>query len=196
MSAFDVISLSRFESFGGFAEGYSFDDFQCPLNEEVETFLKRKALQSEKLGGSRSYLVLRNDELLGYFTLVLKSFSVPDAVLSKSNRKLISRFARLDAKSGCYHAAVYLIAQIGKNFAIAADRRIKGRELLSLAFDKLRIAQDAVGGKLVMVEREFERPALLEFYNANNFKSWNRRADEGDGVIYDQMLCVLEPNAN
>ena len=28
-----VISLRQFESAGGLAEGYSFEDFSCPLNE-------------------------------------------------------------------------------------------------------------------------------------------------------------------
>jgi len=36
-------------------------------------------------------------------------------------------------------------------------------------------AQALVGGKPVLVERETDRPKLLDFYRANNFKSWNIR---------------------
>jgi len=33
---------------------------------------------------------------------------------------------------------------------------------------------------------------LLEFYNANGFKSWNGRYDKKDKVQYDQMIHVIE----
>ena len=45
-----VISLRQFESAGGLAEGYSFEDFSCPLNEEVQDFLQKKAVHSLHLG--------------------------------------------------------------------------------------------------------------------------------------------------
>lgn len=52
-------------------------------------------------------------------------------------------------------------------------------------------AQALVGGKPVLVERETDRPKLLDFYRANNFKSWNTCHSARDGVTYDQMLCNL-----
>ncbi len=90
-------------------------------------------------------------------------------------------------------AAIYLIAQIGKNFAIEEDARIEGKALLELALEKLRSAQTI---KLVLVEREADRPKLLDFYKDRGFKSWNERYDKGDGVKYDQMIRVLEPVAD
>ena len=39
---------------------------------------------------------------------------------------------------------------------------------------------------------EADRAKLLEFYNANGFKSWNGRYDKKDQVQYDQMIRVLE----
>ena len=60
------------------------------------------------------------------------------------------------------------------------------------ALDKLRKAQRLVGGKLVLVEREADRPKLLDFYNTCGFKSWNGRYDKKDQVQYDQMIRVLE----
>ena len=35
---------------------------------------------------------------------------------------------------------------------------------------------------------EADRAKLLEFYNANGFKSWNGRYDKKDQVQYDQMI--------
>lgn len=168
------------------------DAFRCPVNPEVEEFLKRKAMQSSRLGASVTYLVGgAGHALLGYFTLLLKSFRIGADGLSSANRRLVSRFAELDGETGCYNAAVYLIAQLGKNFAVAERARIDGSILLKLAFKILRRAQSLVGGKLVLVEREMDRPKLLDFYRANNFRSWNVRHSERDGVTYDQMLCNL-----
>ena len=130
--------------------------------------------------------------VLGYFTLVLKPFTVHESKLSKSNVRMISRFAERNDETHTFTATVYLIAQIGKNYAIDEDRRISGKDLLNLAFDKLRAAQDLVGGKMVMVEREADRDKLHSFYAANGFKSWNARFDKRDNVQYDQMIRALE----
>lgn len=166
--------------------------YRCPVNPEVEDFLKRKAMPSSRLGASVTYLVSDSSHaLLGYFTLLLKSFRIGASGLSSSNRRLVARFAELDEETGCYNAAVYLIAQLGKNFGIPEHARMDGSILLKLAFKILRRAQSLVGGKLVLVEREADRPRLLDFYRANNFRSWNVRHSKRDGVTYDQMLCNL-----
>ena len=166
--------------------------FSCPVNAEVENFLKTKAFQSSRLSASQTYLVCndRTGLLLGHFTLLLKTYTVKATSLSSSNRRLVSRFAEEDA-AGNFNAAVYLIAQIGKNFAIAKENQIKGGDLLARAEDEFRSIKKRVGGKLVMVERECDRPKLLDFYNMNGFKSWTTRRNAKDGVIYDQMFAVL-----
>lgn len=186
-----VISLRQFESAGGLSDGYAFEDFSCPLNAEVQDFLRKKAVHSLHLGASMTYLVYNNKTscLLGYFTLVLKSFSIEKGKLSKTKCRLIERFADVDKDR--YTAAVYLIAQIGKNFALDDEERISGDELLKLAFEKLYSARELVGGKLVLVERDMKSPELVKFYTRWNFQSWNARHDDKDGVDYDQMLCVL-----
>ena len=168
--------------------------FAVPLNSEVEDFIRKKALQATKLKSSISYLVIDEDlaDVVGYFTLLVKPFTIQAASLSSKNRRLIARFAEENTEAGDYTASVYLIAQIGKNYAIEEQLQISGGDLLNMALDKLRAAQDLVGGKLVLVEREADRAKLLEFYNANGFKSWNGRYDNKDQVQYDQMIRVLE----
>lgn len=168
--------------------------FAVPLNSEVEDFIRKKALQATKLKSSISYLVIDEDlaDVVGYFTLLVKPFTIQAASLSSKNRRLIARFAEENTEAGDYTASVYLIAQIGKNYAIEESLQISGGDLLNMALDKLRAAQDLVGGKLVLVEREADRAKLLEFYNANGFKSWNGRYDKKDQVQYDQMIRVLE----
>ena len=168
--------------------------FAVPLNSEVEDFIRNKALQATKLKSSISYLVIDEDlaDVVGYFTLLVKPFTIQAESLSSKNRRLIARFAEENTEAGDYTASVYLIAQIGKNYAIEEPLQISGGDLLNMALDKLRAAQDLVGGKLVLVEREADRAKLLEFYNANGFKSWNGRYDKKDQVQYDQMIRVLE----
>lgn len=168
--------------------------FAAPLNSEVEDFIRNKALQATKLKSSISYLVIDEDlaDVVGYFTLLVKPFTIQAASLSSKNRRLIARFAEENTEAGDYTVSVYLIAQIGKNYAIEEPLQISGGDLLNMALDKLRAAQDLVGGKLVLVEREADRAKLLEFYNANGFKSWNGRYDRKDQVQYDQMIRVLE----
>ena len=168
--------------------------FAVPLNSEVEDFIRKKALQATKLKSSISYLVIDEDlaDVVGYFTLLVKPFTIQAASLSSKNRRLIARFGEENTEAGDYTASVYLIAQIGKNYAIEEPLQISGGDLLNMALDKLRAAQDLVGGKLVLVEREADRAKLLEFYNANGFKSWNGRYDKKDQVQYDQMIRVLE----
>ena len=164
--------------------------FSCPLNSEVEDFLWNKALTSLKLSASQTYLVIDDETnlIVGYYTLVLKAYTVSGARLSSANRRLISRFAEEDA-AGNFHAAVYLIAQIGKNFANGSQ--IEGDSLLGLALDEFRAVKARIGGKLVMVERESDRPKLFSFYTKNGFKSWTSRTNEKDGMVYDQMFAVL-----
>ncbi len=168
--------------------------FSCPLNKEVESYLKdaSKAVQSSCMPSSVTYLAFdsRTNDLLGYFTLMMKAYSVRSDALNSANKRLISRFSEIDA-SGNFTAAVYLIAQIGKNFALPEEDQVEGSELLMAAMDVFCETKSAIGGKLVMVEREVDRPKLLEFYNDNGFKSWTTRRNAKDGMVYDQMFAVL-----
>ena len=168
--------------------------FAVPMNAEVEDFIRNKALQATKLKSSISYLVVDEDlaDVLGYFTLLVKPFTIQSKQLSSKNRRLIARFSEENAETGDYTASVYLIAQIGKNYSIQEELQMSGNDLLNLALDKLRAAQDLIGGKLVLVEREADREKLLKFYCDNGFKSWNGRYDKKDQLQYDQMIRVLE----
>ena len=168
--------------------------FSIPLNKEVEDFIRNKALQATKLKSSITYVLVDEDiaEVIGYFTLLVKPFTIPASCLSSTNRRLISRFSEVNEETGNYTASVFLLAQIGKNYAIQRQYQVSGRDLLEVALDKLRAAQDLIGGKLVLIERETERMKLHDFYNANGFKSWNSRYDKNDNVQYDQMIRVIE----
>ena len=141
LSVIDILTYSRIAGEDRLLQVLS--DFVCALNPEVERFLKEKAEQYAKLKASVTYLVVDSSTgvVLGYFTLVLKPFSIHKDKLSSNNRRLISRFAELNERTGEYTAALYLIAQVGKNFALPEPERISGKELIDLALEKLRAAQ-------------------------------------------------------
>ena len=67
-----TFSLLEYEANIG-AEGLKefLDTYSCPINPEVEDFLKRKAVTSARLSSSQTYLVCSDEtgELLGYYTL-------------------------------------------------------------------------------------------------------------------------------
>ena len=170
------LSIWRIDKFaktvGEAALSSTLSGFAVPMNTEVEDFIRNKALQATKLKSSISYLVVDEDlaDVLGYFTLLIKPFTIQAKQLSSKNRRLIARFSEENSETGDYTASVYLIAQIGKNYSIQEELQISGNDLLNLALDKLRAAQDLIGGKLVLVEREADRDKLLKFYIDNGFK--------------------------
>lgn len=192
VSLFTLLDIERTLGADKLAEVVS--RFSCPVNSDVEDYLKnpKRAVNSSRMSSSVSYLVLNSQtsDLLGYFTLMMKAYSVEAKQLSSKNRRLVERFSQVN-RQGIFVVPVYLIAQLGKNFALPKEKQIAGVDLLKLALDRFSNVKKEVGGKLVMVEREVNRPKLLEFYNKNGFKSWTRRINKKDGVEFDQMFAVV-----
>ena len=174
------LSVWRIDKFakkvGEAALSSTLSSFAVPLNSGVEDFIRNKALQATKLKSSISYLVVDEDlaDVIGYFTLLVKPFTIQAMRLSSKNRRLIARFSEERTETGDYTASVYLIAQIGKNYAIDEKLQISGGDLLDMALDKLRAAQDLVGGKLVLIERE---------QIASNCLSFTTKTDSSRGIV-------------
>ena len=65
-------------------------NFSCPLNEDVEHFLKQTALTNQRMGISRTSLIYTNDKpeplLLGYYSLALQVLDLSN-ISSKTMRK-------------------------------------------------------------------------------------------------------------
>lgn len=83
-------------------------DFSCPLNPDVEKFLKHTAIEFSKQGISSTYLVMasykNNYVLAGYYTLSNKFFCIDkEAFPSKNLRNRIKKFAQYDPKIGRAH---------------------------------------------------------------------------------------------
>ena len=163
-------------------------NFTCPLNLDVEHFLKATALHNQIMHISRTKLVTlpTSDKLtlVGYYSLALQVLDL-DRITSNSLRKKITGFKR-ENKLG---AAVYLIGQMGKNFHDDADKLITGKDLFLLAMQDILKAQQAVGGRIVVVECKND-DKLRKFYEDTLGFKLIDTADDESMLKYMTMICA------
>ena len=170
--------------------------FSCAgLNDEVENYLKDTALRHTLKGTSVTHLVLSADmkECLAYYTLAIKPFSISAVRITSRQKKEMYDVAKLrvDANNKEYSIAAYLIAQIGRNFAIECGG-ITGDEILDLAFEQIRGIKRQVGGKVVFVEYEKDKTKLLDFYKRNLFEEFKMPSDDDKGGKLGQLFLFLK----
>lgn len=172
--------------------------FSCPLNLDVEYFLKHTAIEFAKQSISSTYLIMASYKdryvLCGYFSLANKVFCISkDSLPSKSWKRRMARFGQFDKAVQRYTISAPLIGQLGKNYANDYNKLITGDELLKLALDKVREMQYIVGGKIVYLECE-QKDNLIEFYQSNGFVNFGTRAldrDETDKLYGDSLVQML-----
>lgn len=169
-------------------------DFSCPLNLEVEDFVRNKALDFAKRKLSITYLVMKkiNEErrvLAGIYTLSHKAIEVTNTSISNTVRRKLSRYATLDKDTDKYNVSAFLIAQFGKNSAVPKENSISGNELMDLTFELLKHVQYCVGGGVVYLDCE-DIEKVLGFYqnDINRFKIFGERKSEVDQQRYLQLL--------
>lgn len=177
-------------------------EFVCESNLDVQEFIRRKAIEFSKRGFARTTLVFwvsDNGEekyLVGYFALSNKNIAVKKRNVSNSTYKRIYQFSDNAERDTCVIAAI-LIGQLGKNYNAGNDTLIDGDELLQMAIDKVKEAQDIIGGRFVYLECE-DKEKLIQFYQRNNFVSFGKRELDKDednisGKYLIQMLRYLRP---
>lgn len=178
-------------------------NFYCPLNLDVQGYLRSKAIEFAKQGIASTHLVFtsykKEPVLIGYFTLANKTIRVPADKVSKSLGKRLNKFAQDRSQvrgPRDYVISAPLIGQLGKNFSNDYNKLISGDVLLKIALDKVREGQRIWGGKVVYLECE-EHPRLIEFYKSNGFYSFGKRTLDKDernvqkGSELVQMLKYL-----
>lgn len=166
-------------------------DFSCPLNPEIEYFLKHNAVQFAKEKLAITYLVLNDaKELVAYFTLTHKALEIAGGSLSKTVRKKLKKVSAYDEESDTYLTSAFLIAQFGKNDAV--EENINGTELMKTTLTKLQDIQWEIGGSVVYLECE-KKQKLIDFYSseANHFIQFKERHNDSDGIDYLMMMRIL-----
>ena len=122
------------------------------MNKDVECFLHKKAIEFEKHNWSKTQLIFtsfkKQPVLVGYYTLTNKFLIVENQALKKSFRKRLAQFATYDWSIKKYVLPAPLIGQLGKNYNQGYNKLITGDELLKIAFDDIKKAQQILGGKM------------------------------------------------
>lgn len=167
------------------------NSFFCAKDADIESFLKVKAVEFEKLYKSRTYLICDSDKLAkgefliaGYFSLSLKALVLPDDMSIRTRKEL-------DGYRGKIHGApireipCYLIGQLSKNSSVNTEG-FSGVNILEEAFKVLDEANKSVGGRYVMVECH-NNQKLLDFYQTNGFKIF------GDDTDVEGMIQLIRP---
>lgn len=155
-------------------------DFSSPKNSDVESFLKRNAVEFTKKNQSVTYLVFSLEDmcLVGYFSITMKPVTVNVRGMSNSVKRKLSRLSRLDQNTDSYTVSAYLIAQLGRNYSEEVKFPITGKMLMNFVIDTLHEIQRQLGGIMVYLECE-EKESLIRFYrDQNGFRIFGERMTE------------------
>ena len=171
-----------------------FSEFSCPLNKDVERFLKRQSVEFTKKHQAVTYLVLslEDAELLGYFSITIKPLVVRAEPFSNTVKRKLARFSEIDKGEQTYNLAAYLIAQLGKNYNDRAIGRITGKKLLEAAIRQIQVLQYQAVGMVAFVEAE-NKAKLLSFYESYGFKQFDTRQTVKESEPYElvQLLRLV-----
>lgn len=169
-------------------------EFICQKNDEIQTFLKDKAIEFAKKKLSITYLVTNSEtgELLGYFTLAHKVLEVPALGLSNNIKRKMSRYSTLDSISESYMVSAFLLAQFGKNFNVEEKHRVSGAELMDCVDEVLKKIQHQIGGAVVYLDCE-DKEKLITFYSdVAGYKQISERISERDQTKYLQFYKFIK----
>lgn len=168
-------------------------EFSCPLNPDVERFLKQQSIEFAKKHQAVTYLVmsLEDAELLGYFSITIKPLVVKAEPFSNTTKRKLARFSEINKSEQTYNIAAYLIAQLGKNYNDSAKGRITGQELLEAAIRQAQILQYQAGGMVVFVEAD-NKEKLLSFYESYGFKQFDTRQAASSEAEPHELVQLLK----
>lgn len=134
--------------------------FRCSRNFDVENFLLNKAIRFEMADAAATHLIINDEQqITAYFSL---SFKTLDLNISRTLWKKLSNGLGENGK-----IKAFLIGQIGKNDLVKSE--INLGDILNTAFEKIYLAKQNVGGRVVILECE-DNPKLIALYEKYGFK--------------------------
>lgn len=194
MKDYELINiLDMIDAIGEEKTALILSDFSCPMNCEIENFVKSNAIDFAKRKTSITYLIVDHEgRIIAVFALTHKAIQILNDKLSSSMRKKIQRYAQLDEATSSYMLSAFLIAQFGKNFQYDTYVDINGNELMEITMSILKKVQCSIGGGIVYLECE-DKPKLLSFYqnDANKFKIFGNRVSKSDNTKYIQLMKLF-----
>lgn len=163
------------------------------LNPDIESFLKKNAIQFAKEKKSITYIVGDKDDgsFLGYFTITHKPIEIPAVGLSKTTVRKLEKHSRLKEASNVYVVSAFLIAQFGKNYSVDHGVRITGNDLMNLANRELIDVQRKIGGCVKYLDCEADAKLIRFYQKEQGFVLYGERISEKDGKRYLQFMKLM-----
>ena len=163
-------------------------------------FLKYKSIEFSKKSIAETFIITTEykgiDVIVGYFALSHKIIKIQKDIFKGRTKNRLLRFAQFDETTNNYLISLPLIGQLSKNYFSNYNQLISGNQLLKLACEKVKEAQEIIGGRFVFLECE-DNIKLKDFYKSNGFRQFNGKRldknkverDSGEELI--QMLSDL-----
>lgn len=155
--------------------------FKCKKGSDLEKFLKTQALENEKRGFSRTFLIIdkikyesKNEfKILGFISLALKILNIQG--LNPTQKKALTSCIPY----GCTLAEIptYLIGQLGRCDSCKKDV-LSGKEIFTLAISQLKNVIDTIGGEIIILDCESK--LYEKFYSQFGFKIININSTSDD----------------
>lgn len=162
--------------------------FICSKDQDVEMFLKHKAVSFEKAGKSRTFFIFDEDaesfNVLAYYTLALQVLKVPSSFSNREVKKIDGFSAKIRGERITAVPAI-LIGQVGKNDLY--QESLTGFKLMQYCLSTLFDGQAQLGGRVVMLECK-DIPYLIDFYKQFGFIKLERDCQEDELV---QLIKTL-----
>ena len=100
---FELVNLKTMtEELGGDRTKEILSSFSCPLNQDVEYFLRTKAMPFAGQGWAQTHLVIasykKEPVIVGYFSLANKSITVSDSAKAKLTNGVRKRLNKLSVR--------------------------------------------------------------------------------------------------
>lgn len=157
--------------------------FVCNENQEVEEFLKHKAINHEKKGLAKTVLILDpncNYEIVGYYSISIKSLII-EGTLNTTQKK---KYFGTSQTNGNTIPAI-LIGQLGKNEAVKST--FTGSNLIDFIIMYIKRMSLYTPSVIVYVEHNGTQK-LFDFYEKHGFIYFPRNNEELLHGLYCHLI--------
>ena len=158
------------------------------MDNDLETFLKEKAVLFEKLGKSRTFFVFSTEnnkfDLLGYFTIALSILRIPEE-FSKRKIKQLDGFSSKINNQKLKEIPGILIGQLGKN--TGSFMTVKGDDLIAHCLAAVYQGQQYIGGRIIILECK-NNNYLKNFYKKHGFNLLDKKYKGDELLVFSKII--------
>ena len=159
-------------------------DFSCPLNKDIENFIREKSIPFECAGMARTTLVFLQDntsnpKLVAFYSITTSKINL-DNINKGNKRKLIGTSYAVGNE-----ISAILIGQLSKNYAYDYDKLISGKTLMGLVFKRIYEIDKMVPSILTYVD--FQDISKLKSY----YKSYGFEYLRTNTTKNETLLCYV-----